>query len=263
MIACLLLLKRSYLWLIRDFYPSYLIYWLLMLAFLVKLPLYGLHQWLPKAHVESPTIGRCILARIMLKTGRYGVWVILKWLSYIFSPLWPLLGAAIVRVISRVQVDRKRLVALRRVAHLNLVIAALITGRAYGYSSFLLISITHGLASRCIFYIVGSARKTSRLLYYLTTSVLVCWLLLLVLNLGIPPAPSFWREIFSYFSLMYFYNNIRIILIISGIFLGWITILIWLSLKNNKFSSTRTITTIISWKYLILILLIFNLSLCF
>jgi NADH-ubiquinone oxidoreductase chain 4 len=42
----------------------------LVVGFLVKFPLYGLHLWLPKAHVEAPTLGRVVLAGLLLKLGR-------------------------------------------------------------------------------------------------------------------------------------------------------------------------------------------------
>jgi len=47
------------------------------LAFMVKTPLYGVHLWLPKAHVEAPAVGRIALAGILLKLGSFGLCLVL------------------------------------------------------------------------------------------------------------------------------------------------------------------------------------------
>lgn len=52
-----------------------LIFWFfIILGFLVKLPVFMLHSWLPKAHVEAPVGGSMILAGIILKFGGFGLW---------------------------------------------------------------------------------------------------------------------------------------------------------------------------------------------
>lgn len=49
----------------------------LTIAFMVKSPIYGVHLWLPKAHVEAPVVGRMALAGILLKLGSFGLFLVL------------------------------------------------------------------------------------------------------------------------------------------------------------------------------------------
>lgn len=48
--------------------------WLIMIfSFLVKLPVFLVHSWLPKAHVEAPLAGSMLLAGVLLKLGGFGL----------------------------------------------------------------------------------------------------------------------------------------------------------------------------------------------
>jgi len=262
-IGILLTLDISYSFLIRDNYIRLLSIWILLLSFLVKLPVFGLHLWLPRAHVESPTIGICILAGVLLKTGRFGIWLILKWLQTVFNPVWSLVGASFISMVACIQTDIKRIVAFSSIAHLNLILAAMVSGRNYGFRAFILLSLCHGLISSSMFYAAGLSRTSSRLVFYLNKISPTAWLLILIFNLGIPPRISFLREVISFIRLTLRHIRNIIILIIGGFFMIWFRILVWLGIKTLSNVQTNANRLVILWRFLIISLLWINPTLSF
>ena len=58
----------SFYFCLGGFYGK-IFFFLFVLAFLVKVPVFFVHLWLPKAHVEAPVAGSMILAGVLLKLG--------------------------------------------------------------------------------------------------------------------------------------------------------------------------------------------------
>ncbi len=153
--------------------PQQLCFFAFALAFMIKVPLFPLHTWLPDAHVEAPTGGSVILAAVMLKFGAYGF---LRF-AMTFFPLatweWaPLLGIlSVVGIIfgalmAYVQDDVKKLVAYSSVSHLGFVVLGLLTLNPQGIEGAIYQMLAHGISTGGLFLGVGvlyERRHTRRL----------------------------------------------------------------------------------------------------
>jgi NADH-ubiquinone oxidoreductase chain 4 len=190
--------------------------------FLVKLPVLGLHFWLPKAHVEARTRGSMILAGLLLKLGGYGLLRVLILFSRRVPPKLLLLLTVLARVITLAQSDIKKLIAYSRVTHIRLIAVAPFMGLESQVFSLVLLSLAHGWASAGIFLVGGTISHASH-----SRSVHLIWRnakvrkiilalgVLLVVNASIPPMPSFFSEVFLVIPLLFSGALIRLFVIVS------------------------------------------------
>lgn len=131
-------------------------------AFLVKLPVVPLHNWLPDAHTEAPTAGSLILAALLLKTGAYGllrfVVPLFPSASITFAPFGMLLGVLGILYGAKLafaQVDLKRLVAYTSVSHMGFVILGVFSFNELAYQGVVIQMIAHGISTGALFILVG------------------------------------------------------------------------------------------------------------
>nr|AAF03725.1 NADH dehydrogenase subunit 4 [Drosophila sulfurigaster bilimbata] len=197
-------------YLMNNFMFNYdLLYFCMMCAFLVKMPMFLVHLWLPKAHVEAPVSGSMILAGIMLKLGGYGmlrVISILQLLNMKYSFIWisiSLVGGVLVSFVCLRQTDLKALIAYSSVAHMGIALAGLLTMSYWGLCGSYSLMIAHGLCSSGLFCLanVSYERLGSRsllinkgLLNFMPAMAL-WWFLLSSANMAAPPTLNLLGEI--------------------------------------------------------------------
>lgn len=203
---------------------------LVCLSFMVKSPMYTLHSWLPKAHVEASLIGSMLLAGVILKLGRYGLLLLAPHLasqSSLFIYL-TLTGGIVCSAICCRNWDMKSLVAYSSVVHIGVVTLGALRGLELGFWVAGGILVGHSLLSPLIFslaYELYLSRGRRNFVYGHTSSVTISLLfavrLCSGLNFGLPPFLNFWVEV-SLFSLQGWLWSFSLLPLILTAFLSFL-----------------------------------------
>lgn len=169
--------------------------------------MYGVHLWLPKAHVEAPTLGRMILAGVLLKMGRYGVvlfhWRVTPSSVWSIGVVWLVFSLVFRRSVGFRSHDVKVLIAYSSIAHMGVTLLALWQMSYTLVVGLVIVGVSHGFARRGLFGYVNhlyEGFKTRSLLRIGGTlkarSTLTRVLLLLVVaKRAIPPSLALFGEI--------------------------------------------------------------------
>nr|YP_009161627.1 NADH dehydrogenase subunit 4 [Cyclosa argenteoalba]AKN58356.1 NADH dehydrogenase subunit 4 [Cyclosa argenteoalba] len=201
-----------------------------ILAFLVKMPMFLFHLWLPKAHVEALVEGSMILAAVLLKLGGYGLIRFSPLLYSKFIPLnyWvmsiSLVGATITSMNCIRQKDLKSLIAYSSVAHMGLVLASIMTFNYIGMLGAIIMMIAHGLSSSALFLMVNmiySKHHTRNImsfkgLWASFPNITFWWFIFIAANISAPPSINLLGEIFILISVL----NLNLLILIPFIFIS-------------------------------------------
>ncbi len=140
---------------------QFIILVLLLISFLIKMPVFPFHSWLPDAHTEAPTPGSMILAGVLLKFGGYGLFLMLiilpiasQYASYLFIIF--LLSTVYSAFVCMTQSNIKRLIAYTSITDMGIVGIGLTAMNAFGFNGGIYTMFNHGIVIALLFLIAGT-----------------------------------------------------------------------------------------------------------
>lgn len=227
---------------------NFILVLVVLISIIIKLPLFGIHLWLPKAHVEAPVRGSIVLAAVILKFRVYGVY---RFFSFFFVFLvfqrstlisFLVLGALLARIIARRQSDLKSLVAYSSISHIGILIRGVVFGGASALKGRFIILLSHGFCSSALFFLVNFffERSFSRQIVSLSGemslyfAIGIWWFLFLARNFSAPPFLRLIGELLVFFQGNLIDYWIMIIFILIRLLVAYFCVFIYSRVLHGK-----------------------------
>ncbi len=150
---------------VSPYIPENIQLWLFIffgISFVIKVPMFPFHTWLPDAHTEAPTAGSIILAAVLLKMGTYGLlrfslemfpvmFIKYAWLLAVLGVIGIVYGA----LVCIAQKDIKKLVAYSSVSHMGFILLGIAAMTVESIQGGIIQMVNHGLSTGALFMFVG------------------------------------------------------------------------------------------------------------
>nr|ATC73016.1 NADH dehydrogenase subunit 4 [Balclutha sp. EMHAU-2015-Zz052711] len=242
-----------------KFDSSFLIYHLIMMiVFMVKMPMYLMHFWLPKAHVQAPVAGSMILAGLMLKIGGYGLIRIMYMFEFMYmnySYMWfalSIIGSIFIGMMCLIQEDIKCLIAYSSVSHMGMVIVGLLSMSKWGLMGAFMLMLAHGFCSSGMFYMANLfyLRTTSRS-FFINKGIMIFmpsssmfWFMLCAFNMSCPPSLNFISELMILSSMVSFWMMSTLFFMLMSFICACFSYYLFSYTQHGTFSSMYSFSTI-------------------
>ncbi|MFD0767719.1 NADH-quinone oxidoreductase subunit M [Bacillus sp. CGMCC 1.60114] len=134
----------------------------IMVAFMIKLPVFPLHRWMVNVHVQAHPATVMLHAGVLLKIGAYGIVRFGMWLfPEQFEKFAVVLGVLGVinllygAILALVQTDFRKVLAYSSISHMGIVLIGLAALNAAGMKGALFQVVSHGLIAALLFFLLG------------------------------------------------------------------------------------------------------------
>nr|YP_011036766.1 NADH dehydrogenase subunit 4 [Conlopa bredoni]WRK21435.1 NADH dehydrogenase subunit 4 [Conlopa bredoni] len=257
------------------FGSSFFFYLFFNLAFLVKLPIFLVHFWLPRAHVQAPVFGSMVLAGILLKIGGYGLirfMYMIEVLHFLYSDYFfsfCIYGCLVVSLLCLVQSDFKVMIAYSSIVHMSMSLMGILSFSIFGLMGSFYMMLSHGLCSSGLFYLcnIYYSRLLSRSFFLVKGMIFffpsLSFLLFLfsVFNMGCPPSLNFFSELMIFLSSIMYFNSSFFYLLFISFFSSCFCFYMFSYSQHGFFSSFYSFFLVYSSEYLVLLFHLFPLFL--